>query len=235
MSSVEEFTFTLRHAVALGDRGRRAKCILCPLSWISDSASLSAFSSLFPSAAYPSLTLLTYLSSLLLPQEQWIMVFRFTYMFRPFLPSASIVTVVDAADIVRHFGSASPIFLLNSCLFNKLTAPRVLPRFRIASIAVSVVQTFAEKRFPITRTTLRKLLRGWNASAEIGRVVPCTDVMTNLKPTEMYSTQSDILEGQTPESGLIAHYGAPLIWLHLYTSWGLKVWCIVKVHMYSVL
>lgn len=81
MLRAEEFAFTSRHAVTLGDKGSGRNAFYPPSLefWI-----------LVPFYSFLSSSLsLSCLFSLLLPQERRIMLFRFAYMSRPFLPPAS--------------------------------------------------------------------------------------------------------------------------------------------------
>lgn len=147
MSGAEELAFTVRHTVALGDRGSGWNALYTLRISLPSTLSFSLLSSLLlcrrmctcmqpryvrihvyvyiyiyiyidsSISFFLSFSLLTFVP--LLPQEQWIMLFWFTYM-RPTVPQFSIQAMHDASDIMRHFGIASQIFSTGSCLFDKV-------------------------------------------------------------------------------------------------------------------
>ena len=129
MLRVEEFPFTLRRAVAVGDKGSGRNAFYPPSLefWF------PFYLSLCPSARL--CIFFPCLFSLPSPQEQRIMLFRFAYTFRPFLPHTHTHTHTNIhthsrqyryTPTFRHcFTDFSPRFDTsgNSCKFD-LTSSR---------------------------------------------------------------------------------------------------------------
>lgn len=139
--------FTSRHAVTLGDK----KCILSPFARILD-PSLPFY--LFPPS---SLLSLSRLFSLLLPQEQRIMLFRFAYTFHRLL--LYIPDTISPTDFSPRFANR----ILRSFPFISLSRPVCsINRELQKKIILRIESTMIKSNL---RTTRPPYYFPWNSAA----------------------------------------------------------------------